>query len=235
MASGATERLSISPADRRRSARPEVQATRLRILRAAERLYAEHGFGGVSLREIAIAASQGNNNAVQYHFGSRERLIDAIFLARTLEMEAMRQEMLDDAERAGRLNDPAILLAGISMPHLSQCDERGHHPHAGFMMHYLMRRIDHRHSEGLRGAVLAAPALARLCTLLRESVNHLPDDIAATRLVLCALMFINMLISHDGAHPEKGNPEWLARHARDTIDAMTVALCRPCHAEDVKA
>ena len=235
MESGAADRLSIRTGDRRRSERPEVQATRLRILRAAERLYADHGFGGVSLREIAIAASQGNNNAVQYHFGSRERLIDAIFLARTVEMDPARQRMLDEAEAAGRLKDPASLLAIISMPHLSQCDEQGHHPHAGFMMHYLMRRIDHRRDSGIHHAVQAAPAFSRLCTLMRASVVHLSDDIVATRVLLCALMFINMLIRHDGIHPEKGDPDWLARHASDTIDAMTIALCRPAQPDCLPA
>ena len=44
------------------------------IIVAAERLIAERGVD-VPLRDIAAAAGQRNNSAVQYHFGSRDGLI----------------------------------------------------------------------------------------------------------------------------------------------------------------
>jgi AcrR family transcriptional regulator len=49
------------------------------LLLAAERLFAERGYDSVSLREIGTAAGSGNNSAVQYHFGSKEQLVAAIF------------------------------------------------------------------------------------------------------------------------------------------------------------
>ena len=58
--------------------------TRERILDAAEELFAEHGFEGVSLREITRLAG-ANVAAVNYHFGSKDRLIDAMpWLSSTL-------------------------------------------------------------------------------------------------------------------------------------------------------
>src|SRR5579863_7535457 len=60
-----------------------IQAsTRDQILRVAERLFAERGYAGVSLREIGLAAGTKNNSAVQYHFGSKEQLVVAIFESR---------------------------------------------------------------------------------------------------------------------------------------------------------
>jgi AcrR family transcriptional regulator len=50
-----------------------------RLVLAAERLFATHGIDGVSLRQIAVEAGSGNNSAVHYHFGSKHRLIAAIF------------------------------------------------------------------------------------------------------------------------------------------------------------
>ncbi len=47
------------------------------ILDAAERLIAERGIQ-VPLRDIAVAAGQRNNSAVNYHFRNRQDLIDAI-------------------------------------------------------------------------------------------------------------------------------------------------------------
>ena len=49
------------------------------IVLVAERLFAERGIDGVSLRQIGAAAGNGNNSAVQYHFGSKDNLIQAIF------------------------------------------------------------------------------------------------------------------------------------------------------------
>ena len=51
--------------------------TRAAILDAAERLMAEHGINGVSLRTI-LAEAKANAAALHYHFGSREDLIAAI-------------------------------------------------------------------------------------------------------------------------------------------------------------
>ena len=50
---------------------------RLRLLAAAEQLFATRGLG-VSNREIVAAAGQHNQSAITYHFASRAGLIDAV-------------------------------------------------------------------------------------------------------------------------------------------------------------
>lgn len=70
------------------------QATRLRILYAAEKLFAEHGLTAVPLRDIGKAAGQRNHAAVQYHFGEREEVVKAIVEHRGAESERMRAEMV---------------------------------------------------------------------------------------------------------------------------------------------
>jgi AcrR family transcriptional regulator len=54
-------------------------STKEQIVLVAERLFAERGLDGVSLRQIGAAAGNGNNSAVQYHFGTKDRLVQAIF------------------------------------------------------------------------------------------------------------------------------------------------------------
>ncbi|MGY4708358.1 TetR/AcrR family transcriptional regulator [Mycolicibacterium sp. CBM1] len=68
--------------------------SREELLDAAERLIAEHGFE-VPLREIAKAAGQRNNSAVNYYFRSRQDLIDAVVARRLAPMEVERQALLD--------------------------------------------------------------------------------------------------------------------------------------------
>lgn len=52
--------------------------TRERFIEAAQRLYAERSIDSVSLNEITVAAGQKNRNALQYHFGNRDGLIQSI-------------------------------------------------------------------------------------------------------------------------------------------------------------
>ena len=61
-----------------------ASTTRVAILTAAERLYAEHGVFAVSNRQVSEAAGQGNNAAVGYHFGTKTDLVRAIEERRTI-------------------------------------------------------------------------------------------------------------------------------------------------------
>lgn len=60
-------------------ARPKTDdpEARAKILAAAERLFAEHGFAGVGIRQIAAAAGV-NGAMIHYYFGNKERLYRAI-------------------------------------------------------------------------------------------------------------------------------------------------------------
>lgn len=68
--------------------RPE--STRDRLLTAGEHLFARHGIDGTLTRQIVAAAGQGNDSAVNYHFGSRHGLLQAI-IARHMDAIEARQ------------------------------------------------------------------------------------------------------------------------------------------------
>ncbi len=61
---------------------------------AAERLYAERGFAGVSIRQISDAAGQRNKSVVQYHFSSRDELIKAIIARHVGPVDRHRMAMV---------------------------------------------------------------------------------------------------------------------------------------------
>lgn len=85
---------------RRRGDTPPGQGTQDRILDAAERLFAERGLEGVSVR--AILAEAGVNAALaNYHFGSREGLIDALLRRRLAPLNEERGKLLDEIEARG--------------------------------------------------------------------------------------------------------------------------------------
>jgi AcrR family transcriptional regulator len=70
-----------------------------RILNAAERLFAEHGFEATSLRMIT-AEAKVNLAAVNYHFHSKDELIAAVFSRRIGPINDRRLELLAAAQDA---------------------------------------------------------------------------------------------------------------------------------------
>ena len=75
------------------------QETVARLLDAAERLFAEHGFHGVGMRQLADEAKV-NLGAATYHFGSKETLFVETFMRRFRPTNAERSRLLREAEAA---------------------------------------------------------------------------------------------------------------------------------------
>jgi AcrR family transcriptional regulator len=69
------------------------EATRQRILDAAQRLFSEHGSNGVSLRAITAEAG-ANSAAANYHFGSKTGLLEAVFARHAAGIAEERDTML---------------------------------------------------------------------------------------------------------------------------------------------
>src|SRR5262245_14458380 len=87
----------------------EEDGTRDRILRTAERLFAERGFNGVSVRELA-AAAQVNIASIGYHFGSKEGLLSEVYRRHC---EPLIQERLRGLAASSRLRGRARVAAII--------------------------------------------------------------------------------------------------------------------------
>src|SRR5262245_18806357 len=83
--------------------------TRERILRTGERLFAERGFNGVSVRELA-AAAQVNIASIGYHFDSKECLLSEVYRRHC---EPLIEERLRGLEAASRLRGRARVAAII--------------------------------------------------------------------------------------------------------------------------
>jgi AcrR family transcriptional regulator len=71
--------------------------TKDRILGAAEELFAQYGFSGTSLRQVTSRADV-NIAAVNYHFGSKENLVNEVFRRRMDEMSERRLAELRQAQ-----------------------------------------------------------------------------------------------------------------------------------------
>ncbi len=81
--------------------------TRERILDTAERLFSEKGFSATSVRAITTQA-RVNLASLNYHFGSKSALIDAVFERRLRPLNLSRLRMLEECEREAAPGTPGL-------------------------------------------------------------------------------------------------------------------------------
>ncbi|MFZ0788918.1 MAG: CerR family C-terminal domain-containing protein [Chromatiaceae bacterium] len=98
----------------RRPADLRTPETRQRIIETSLRLFAEHGFKGVSVRDISAAAGV-NVASVSYHFGSKQGLYRTLFEVVLDEDQGSFAEQMGNVGRLlGRAGgDRALLAAAV--------------------------------------------------------------------------------------------------------------------------
>ena len=104
--------------------REDEDGTRDRILRTAERLFAERGFNGVSVRELA-AAAQVNIASIGYHFENKEGLLSEVYRRHC---KPLIEERLRGLKASSRLRGKARIAAIIEAfirPALQQVEVEG--------------------------------------------------------------------------------------------------------------
>lgn len=84
-------------------------STKIKILDTAERLFSLSGYHSTSLRKITGEAKV-NLAAVNYHFGSKESLLEAVIERRLTPLNKTRMEMLASVRETARLEKrpPAV-------------------------------------------------------------------------------------------------------------------------------
>lgn len=119
-------------------------STKDRILSAAEGLFAQHGFAGTSLRQVTSRADV-NIAAVNYHFGSKENLVNEVFRRRMDQMSAQRMARLKEAQdkQPGELEP---ILAAFVEPALAMAQDR----HGGGAFVRVIARAYAEKNDGLR-------------------------------------------------------------------------------------
>ena len=99
-------------------------STAERILEAAERLIADHGVGNVSVRDIT-SASGVNTAAVNYHFGTKDGLIEAIVQRHAEVFGARRSALLHAVPSSGMTLRDVVRALVLSTAEFAADDEHG--------------------------------------------------------------------------------------------------------------
>lgn len=83
---------------------PDFNEKQIQILLVAETLFAEKGFDGTSIRNIAKEAKI-NIAMVSYYFGSKERLLESLIFYRTKDLKIQIENLLvEDLEPIAKIN-----------------------------------------------------------------------------------------------------------------------------------
>ena len=150
--------------------------TRVRILDAAELLFTEQGFEATTLRQITGAAGV-NLAAVNYHFGSKETLIQEVFRRRLTWLNQQRLKQLDrlETEAAGApLKSSRILEVFFGVALKMAGDSEG----GGRTFMRLLGRTYTKPSEFVRGFLAEeyAAVIARFKAALIKALPGVPAE-----------------------------------------------------------
>src|SRR5271169_2128134 len=163
--------------------------TKVRILDAAERLFAQQGLE-VSIRQITDEAGV-NLAAVNYHFQSKDALVDAVIARRFEPVTRRRFEMLDQVEAAAG-NGPLPLegvLAAFLGPVLESNQPGLEH------LRPLMGRLYSMPDEFIKRLINLhlLPVIARFNAALARAVPELPEAERMWRLYFAAGAMVHVV------------------------------------------
>jgi AcrR family transcriptional regulator len=208
--------------------------TKQQMILAAERLFAERGIAGVSLREIGAAAGQRNNSAAQYHFGSKQGLVDAVFEYRMKPIDARRSARLSELDATGRGDDLRALVEAWVEPLAESLGAGGGTSYARFVSHVF--------SEP--GVTLLSPNIDHVTGALRQTIERIdkaltgiPKQVRLDRLDLAGGFIVHSLADRERSlHTPRARavaaPELLVA---EIVDAVVALLSSPVSVETTRA
>ena len=158
-----------------RAVKPQHE-TRTRILDAAEELFMQHGFEGTSMR-LLTAKAGANLAAVNYHFGSKDALIEAVFRRRLDPMNAARIAELErmEKEAGGKGLAPRQIIGAFVGASLRMIeDAKG----GGRNFIRLLGRTYSEPAKTIRALIgqMYAPAMERYKAALERALPQMPRD-----------------------------------------------------------
>jgi len=195
------------------------------MIAVAELLFAERGIDSVSMVEIGLAAGQRNRSAVQYHFGDRRGILDAIRLKHSSAIENRRIQMLDklEASQESTLRDFVEAL-------VSPLAEELQNPDGGAAYVRLAASlIGHREFSPLAPDQRAQKTAARLYDNIARASRALPNISIDERMLLVAGMVFHGLAdwARLPINQDTIDPAALDRFANDLTNCVVSVLETP--------
>ena len=206
------------------------ELTRELLILAGERLIAEHGIEGVSLRKVGIEAGQKNTSAALYHFGNKEGLLLAIYEYRMEHVDLRRHQLLDDDSSSVR----ALMKAWI-LPDVEEINES---EGGSFHARFLARTSNHPELNYKKlWTSKHASSYQRILKSLKSLFPNMPKEVFDTRFAMVMMQSIYSLADQErlNATTSKGKKIAAELYVTQLIDVMEGVFNAPVSAETKKA
>lgn len=209
--------------------------TRERFILTAQRLFAERSIDSVSLNEITVAAGQKNRNALQYHFGDRDGLLQAIVDLHSQRVRELRQPLLDAVDTCANTDantDSAtatVAVRALLQPFIEYIEENP----AGVYYFKILSQLAARSSTSLnlqKRSGLSFDNDKRLDSLIRTAVAHLQAEEAQRRLFLVVSLSFHGIADICGAVDSELTTHSLSQRSalfRQLVGAVESVLAAP--------
>ncbi len=170
--------------------------TREKIKDVAQKLIAEHGVDGISIRDIIIAAGQRNMASLYYYFRSKEELIKELVYDANQIMEGTRTDYLAKLEEIG---EPLTVrqIVHVILSGGAKLDPSQGGRNATIMRFFGAVTQTHRHlfEEAIGGQI--SPTSLKCMELLRQQLPHIPPAIVNQRLMFLWFSQTSVLIARE--------------------------------------
>lgn len=147
----------------------------------AERLFAEKGIDAVSLNSIARCANQLNGSVMQYHFGSKIGLIQAILERRMEGLNTRRNELIAHIDTSDRLIALRQIAEAMVLPFAEHLSVEGGSSYLRFVAQVTFNS-EKSVFEMARGK--HDSAVRKIAELVREILSEMKPEIVRHRLAI---------------------------------------------------
>ncbi len=185
--------------------------TKERILDAAERSFADCGFKTTSMRDITAAAGV-NLSSVNYHFGSKNALLEALLDRRFTPINQRRIERLSQIETSGNHGEVQVeqIIRALVSPPFEMLAEWGN---GGRNFLRLAGRL-YSETDEVRAAVFKKqePVITRFTTALEHALPALELNEVRLRILFVVGSMAQTMIWGESVGPQQkiiGSPDSL--------------------------
>jgi AcrR family transcriptional regulator len=205
-----------------RAIKPQHE-TRTRILDAAEELFMQHGFEATSMRVLTSKAGV-NLAAVNYHFGSKHALIEAVFRRRLDPMNTARLAALEELEASARTADAEAIIRAFITPGLRLLEDA---KSGGRNFARLLGRTYTEPAKAVRQLIgqMYAPTMQRYKSALERALPQMPRDELVWRMHFMFGTLAYTLAATDTVQLIAGCKPEDRYDARLLEDRLTAFLC----------
>ena len=199
------------------TARKDTLQTRRRLIDTAESLFAERGIDNVSLVDISRCAQQKNRSALQYHFGDKAGLLNAVLDKHGEGIARARKQLLDSLEADASYSLEDVVTA-LVIPIADKLSD----PEGGIeFLKINSQLMANDHYAAIRlGRVRKIPEASRLEKMAASKMPVVPKAVLKARMLLVDSMLFNGLASYASRSAGRDRKVFI----KTLIDSITAVL-----------